>query len=270
MSGILAGRELGELPLSVATSEAISSLLKEGTDGRRNLWINLHTLFRNLHGAVAADQRGYVMLPQWQQALWEEVLQIKTLLAPVIAGELIFYLPTYEHVLKHYPRAQIRATKAAKQIEYSQMAGEVLAGFVKRAQEMLDGHQITVRKFDVELKGFPPSAFIITSFALDLLSCRSDTILLETHTAARKPPSQWNTKFVTAGQQDMPFNRLTLQVFGDKTTFSPMPIKIKESLINLAKERKWTPLTTQERIAFSIREMRDYVARDFFLALLQQ
>lgn len=267
MDSILAGRELGEYPLSISTDAAIGSIIKEGLGNARHVWINLHTLFRNLHGAVDPVRRTNLGIPQWQQGLFEEVLQIQSLLAKHVTGELVFYFPSYEGVLRKYPRAQVRATTSKRIQEYALLASAVLRGFVSKSKDMQEQHQLRVESFDVDLKGFPPAAFIITHFAIDLLSCRSDTILLETHTAARKPQSQWNTKFVTENQLDMPFNRLTLQVFGDKTTFSPMPLKVKESLIKIAKERKWTPLTTKERVDFSLREMRDYVARDFFLSL---
>jgi hypothetical protein len=62
---------------------------------------------------------------------------------------------------------------------------------------------------------------------------------------------------------------MTLQVFGDGPVFfSPMPIKIRKALLEVAEDYKWTAVTTKDKMIYGIKQMRDHFARDFFLDLL--
>jgi hypothetical protein len=66
----------------------------------------------------------------------------------------------------------------------------------------------------------------------------------------------------------MPFNALTLQVFGDGVDFGPMDRKVKAVVLALAEERKWTSVTTKDRILVSLDLMKDRISAERLKLLL--
>jgi len=53
----------------------------------------------------------------------------------------------------------------------------------------------------------------------------------------------------------MPFNRYTLQVFGDNTVFDAQPRNIKDEMKQIAAYKKWTGVTSEQKMAADIRSM---------------
>jgi hypothetical protein len=73
------------------------------------------------------------------------------------------------------------------------------------------------------------------------------------------------------GNKDLikiPFNKFSLQVFGDKETFSPLPQLIKKEVLRLANDFNWTQITTLDRIQFCLTTIKDSEISNILLKLL--
>lgn len=280
----IADREVGGLPISIGTSFAIESAcgILQDRDEQGNpiptkpkpaplnnvkeLWINIRTLFRNLYGAIPKEVKELTLPKHLVMALHEEIQIINATVAKITGGsvEVVYYLCTYEGLPKKFPKSQIKEPKTDKQI--SQW------GLEQNTVRVMLGSHPEIRRFNVDIEGNHPNAFILSHCAVDLLSRHNfrSLQLLESHTGKIKPHTQWNTKLSNGKElSNIPFNRLTLQVFGDGPVFfSPMPIKIRKALLEIADQYKWTSVTSKEKMLYGIKQMRDHFARQFFLDLL--
>lgn len=270
---ILSERALGEkLPISVATALPFEALLESGYGNSQVVYINLHTLFRNLHGCIAAEAQNTLPAKDFIRGMVLEMRFLKDHVKEISRGlsEAVFYLPTYRTLQKEFPRANLRAANTDRQRAYKILNAAVLRPFIDNHKELEAETGLTVTKTEIGPPKDMKSAMVVTHHVVDLLSMPRDTILLESHTGLQKPWTRWNTKLLNGNQLvRIPFNRLTLQVFGDKTDFSPMASKVKAALLLLAEERQWGPQTTDERVAWSIRQLRDPFAQEIFLELLK-
>ena len=104
---------------------------------------------------------------------------------------------------------------------------------------------------------------MLTHVAYDLLSYNKfNTLhLLESHTGKCKDISLWWTKLSNSKDlMRIPFNILTLQIFGDSQIFLPFPIETRKQILQLAEDKKWTNVTTKERIRLSLDTLKDVFA----------
>ena len=257
---LMASRELGELPLSVGTSLAFESFEQNGFGKLRKIYVNLHTLLRNLHGACGKEWRDTISYEFYARTLLEELQHIQTFIQGIDGSvELVVYIPTYQLLGREFPRANVLETKTPLQKAYAGLSGSVMSAFLKNKPFPVVETKHHIPKCEL-------SCGVITHHAVDLLSARSDTILIESHTGKHKRQVEWNTKLNGDGKSPrFPFCRLTLQVFGDGVDFGSNSYAMKKSLVALAEERKWNTATTDDRVAWSIRQMRDPVARTLFI-----
>src|SRR5574343_550650 len=233
-NAILARRVLGEaVPISVGTALAFEEgLFKGQINNHRHVYINLHTLFRNLHGALLPEDRTSVNPDVFISGLLEECTLLKEAVSRVTRGlgDLQFYCPTYISLGKKFPKANLRVVKTQKQQIYTSLANTVLRVFVNHREDFLKKVGVELSVTDCELPGIPNLSVVLSHHPVDLLSAKADTMLLESHTGALKPLQLWYTK-LNGGKAftRIPFNRLTLQVFGDNTDFGPMNSKVRQA-----------------------------------------
>ncbi|MGN6746827.1 hypothetical protein, partial [Neisseria sp. P0024.S002] len=113
--------------------------------------------------------------------------------------------------------------------------------------------------------------FIISSYAYDLTAYRkfSNLKLLETHTGAIKGRELWYTKYENhSAVPPMPFRLDLLTILGDKTLFRTKVPKFRQTIIELAKANRWTPLTTTDKIRMNIGSIQDYQIRHRLLDVI--
>lgn len=265
----MAGRELGALPLSVGTSLAFEALQQEKPQNYASVHINLHTLFRNMHGALPAIVASETPTPVWVKALVEEMLIIKQVMGQYSQNlEVLFYCPTYATLPKELPKALLRPMKTDNQLRYLAIQTDVLSNGFKQVVPTLERQGLKFVYTDNGPTKIKQRAILVTHHMVDLLKTVWDTRLLESHTGKIKDRSMWYTKF--AGSMDhsrIPFNKLTLTVLGDPTLIAPHPLAVRKALYALAEEKKWTPASTYDLVRFSVDHMRDYGIRDLFRAM---
>ena len=273
--GILSDRKISTFPLSIGTSfamEAFEEGQKEPYDFARiptpklnpadyeEFWINLVTLHRNMVNSISSADARSVSPEEYATELEIEVDVIRSFMAARVPGvKPIFYSCAYRGLKKAYPHAQLALTRTPKQEFLQSLTGRTISEFYKK-NKLGAG----LRHFELDIKPTNRSkALILTHYAHDLTAKGFDTIdLLESHTGAVKGKSQWWTKFTDQRTQRIPLTKLTLQIFGDSTLFYMHNLKIREELIDLAENNKWTYATTDERIRLCIGLIKEPYARE--------
>lgn len=274
----VAQRSVGNLPLSIGTSLAIEALVdRQDPDTGKTipapeypdvLWVNLRTLIRNIHGAIENRELRTVLNPEdFLDVTYHECAFLVEHLKEITREKtaVVFYFSDPHDIDKIFPHANIKqrtpkgvVTAAAQYAAIEDFAAELL--YEKLTVEGLDS-----RKFGTRIKGDSKTAFIITHCPIDLLAEKDflSLTLLESHTGRLKQRPDWNTKLSKIeGIERLPFNELTLQVFGDNSTFlSPMPQAFKKALLQVAEQYNWTPLTTREKISYSLSTISDPMIR---------
>lgn len=272
-TGALSNRAMSAFPISIGTALAMESIFKPmqpAYDPARPLppkidinnyevfWVNLLTLYRNIIGALDKEGANAVMAGDLSDTLAFEVELIQRLVAEESSGkcQCVFYASNYAGLAKAHPHAVLREHKTEKQRSYNALMEITLGDFFK-SQVKSDRFQHFERL--IEPQGFK-RGLILTHYAYDLLAHSSfiDLDLIESHTGVLKSRNMWYTKLNNSKDLiRIPFNSMTLQVFGDSQTFSPQPLKTRLSLIELANQFNWNPLTTRDRVIFSLGMMKD-------------
>ncbi len=271
----MAMREVGALHLSIGTSLALESfcgILPEQetknplVERVQELWINVRTLVRNLHGALDHETKELIRPEVLVQGIMEELQIIESVLQRYSGGRCkpVFYYCGYLDLARKHPNAVLKEYRTPKQQFYRELE-QTSVHLV--SENSAEGQ---VKRFENGIKGSGLKAAIITHCPIDLLHRYEflELLLLESHTGTIKPPATWNTKL--QGGKDLPripFNKMTLQLFGDGVMFSSMPPKLKKYIVELAEADRWNTATTKEKIIHSIKQKRDPVAEAFYLSL---
>ncbi len=262
-SGDYSTREMGELPLSVGTSLAIEAIIKEG---RNNpfLLVNVRTVYRNLLGSLPDFLKDTCLSGDLATVVAQELATIRGSVPPGM--KVIFYLPSYASVKRKFPDAIIREPRTPKQIDYYKVKETTLKLLGKEAKEL--GIEV------VDMA--PPKAdgrcLIISHYPVDLLAKAQyiELILVESHTGVFKRANEWNTKLNTDDFYLLPFNQMTLQVFGDSNgLFRPMDRKIKKAVLDIAKQYLWNSMTTLDKIKYSLTNLRDRYTGEYLRKLIR-
>lgn len=275
---ILSGRTTSAFAVSVGTSLALESIFYSETpsiDPERAIpqkvditdyqefWINVLTLFRNAHGSLTKEGSAKVLPREMIQIMEDEVEIISSIVSQQSNNrvKVVFYACSYQDFESKYPHARVRKLTTDNQKAYYALQLATMNGFLKDHQ-----NDPNFRIFKDKLKtDTKPKALLLSHIPYDLLSEKQfrELHLIESHTGLLRKPSTWYTKYYDGKNlPPMPFNEGLLQVFGDRETFSVMDLKLKRELIELAKECRWTPATTRDKLKYDITKLKNpyYVA----------
>jgi hypothetical protein len=117
-----------------------------------------------------------------------------------------------------------------------------------------------IEQYTTDFPDIHATTLLMSHYPVDLLQRYRFMSLahLESHTGAVKTPLMWNTKLVNGKETPyLPFDKMTLQMFGDGIAFTPMPAKIRKRVLELAVEYKWTPATTKDLVIHSAEAGKD-------------
>ena len=272
-------REKGAAPLSIATSLAFESICNFGEfhnpdiqkptiTNTQAIWVNLRTVFRNMVHAVDRDIRWQLGPEHLFNPLSEELLSIQSLVNHYTQGRVpvVFYYLTYEHILKAFPHALHRVPKTELQKTQASVQDRALGYFLKNQET------VEVKVFNSRITTSEKTTYLLTHYPSDLLSRPSFTrlTLLESHTGQLKDPGLWYTKLTGSEHLTrIPFNKMTLQVFGEGTLFYSMLPSLKKYLVNVANTYQWTPMTTDDKVKHDLKKLYDPREREFFLTLFE-
>lgn len=278
---VLNERAMSSYPVSIGTSLALESFEigpNEPYDKERlipnkvNLsdynyfYINVQTLYRNMVGAVNSLQSDKLMIDDKYFILHQEIERIKDIVNYISKGNIkpTFYFSRYKDMDKIYPNAIIRKPTTEKQIIYNTDMVITVEHVLKDFKEI----EVFNREFKPNTRS---KVLIMTHYPFDLLEYNKfDKFdLLESHTGVLKTPSMFYTKLLNGKDLNrIQFNNLSIQVFGDKETFSPMSIKIKKIILDLADKYNWTQATTKDRFFYSINTIEDTDIRNLLKSLV--
>lgn len=262
----LSERTIGQYPISVGTSLAIESAMgihpeieakSPPIKQYQELWINLKTLYRNLMGSLQGDAAQLVLGVPVGDELQLEMDRIDSIIASESDCHVIYYVCNYTRMEQRFPNARIRVDSTPRQKQFTQTMKEAIQHLLLlETPQANQPHAGRVKVFDVTLKPTRHAkTLILTHVPLDLCSAKhfGELSLLESHTGAIKEKAQWYSKYHNGKElARIPFREDLLQVFGDHELFHPYPIENRRQLIAVAEKYNWTPLTTSEKIRYTI------------------
>jgi len=274
----LSERVVGQYPLSIPTSLALEAMFDIYPDRPplgyqpilryQEVGFNIRTLFRNLASSASNEVMASVMPPSIASALIDEMGVIVDIINENTGGKVktVFYYSNYSGLDTHFKHGVLRLDNTDKQKEYTLIHNLTI-------KFLLDRHKqnpiADIRLFDLELKtDNKPRCLMVTHYAIDLLSEKefSKLTLMESHAGHLKEKSQFYTKYYDSKElSQIPFRKDLLQVFGDKTLFRPMDIRLRRDIIELAKKYDWSSVTTTEKIRYSV----DQLLNPFFKETLK-
>ncbi|MBE0438170.1 MAG: hypothetical protein IBX57_00185 [Gammaproteobacteria bacterium] len=274
-------REKGAVPISIPTSLALEGIFAFGeyeslkpTFGQVDeLWINLRTLFRNFLNSIDREVHQSLVVEQILDFFIEDINIVMSTVDIKSSGRVKtkFYLPLYEHkeLVKLFPHANIKQAHTPKQLFEKNFEDSTLGAILSMSDSIFQEGQFET--LAVKLKGGPFRAALLTHYPLDLLwrSKFTDLFLLESHTGKLKSKNLWHSKLTGGNKLNrIPFNKLTIQVFGDNSTmFNSLSPKLKKALIELSERYKWTPVTTMDKVTFNIQSIKDAEIKEQLLEL---
>lgn len=283
-SNPLSDRTTGAFPLSIATSLTFESLAK-GTkppydpervlppmvniNDYQEMWINLHTLFRNIVGSVDGSISEKLLPGEIVDVLEAEIDLISDLLDELTKGLVkpVFYASQYKHLEKRHPFARLRTHKTEKQKTYHKLATDTIKGFLgvnsDKKHKLFDCNLTPEKKKKV---------LIVTNYAYDLLSQRKfeQLHLLESHTGILKKPASWYTKYSAKDLTRIPFRVMFMQLFGDSQTFFSDNITLRKSIIALSEKYKWTHASTNDLILYGLGQLTDISISALYTKILAE
>jgi len=263
-------RALGALGMSVGTSLA----LELGGDAIRSadtLLFNLRTLIRNAQAAYEKDDAGANDVKQITKDVEEDLLKLGQYLEQLRKGkpiQMVVYYPSYKGLKSKYKYAELtdfinKGTE--KQKAFARLTKEV-------ADALMSKHGKILIATDVGMPDFKGNGIVMTHHVVDLAEAPAigRLFLLESYTGVLKPFTAWFTK-LTGGEElyYMPFNKLTIQIFGDRSTnFKSSSKAIKDLVKKIATEGKWTSATSMSRVRNTINSHENAIDRAGLLMML--
>lgn len=266
-------RDVGKIPVSIGTSLAFEGLLGIHPDPPQQptnvktiqaVWINLRTMARNLFEAVPTEQALSIDYTAAVSVLLTEVQTIQVALTQYgFTAKIRFYLASKDAVKWTFPKAKFKEAKTPKQLAYTMFERFVCIELLQQMKAL----KIDVMEIDTKPKAGEGIVAILTHYPHELLwkPHFSRLLLLESHTGKLKTYNTWYTKLTGLKTKDvdcpMPFTEFTIQVFGDGQTLEGQPLALRRELKELAREKKWTGITTPDKLYHGImnssKELKD-------------
>lgn len=252
-------RALGALGMSIGTSRAFEGEGNRAIKNADTIIFNIFTLIRNAHDAYEKDDAGMTDPKQLADDVSSDLRLLGEFLEKMRKSRpvhMIVYRSDYTKLTSMFPHGSVWEAKTDKQKAY--------ATLVRKTADLLDKQY---GKMIVQTKAAVPdhagNGVVMTHHVVDLTAVTgvSRLSLLESYTGVVKPFTLWYTK-LTGGSElhYMPFNRLTIQVFGDNSTnFKASSRGIKELVKKLAVDHRWTSATTMSRIRGTIASLPESV-----------
>lgn len=266
-------RDVGQLPISIGTSLAFEGLLgihpqkpEQPTNVKtiQQVWVNIRTLARNLFEAMPTEKALGIDFTAAVGVLLTEVQTIQIALTQYgCSSKVRFYLASKDAVKWTFPKAKFKEAKTPKQIAYVMFERFVCIELYQQMKAL----NIDVMEIDAKPKPGEGIVAILTHYPHELLwkPQFSRLLLLESHTGKLKTYNTWYTKLTGLKGKGvdcpMPFTEFTIQVFGDGQTLEGQALSIRKELKELATEKKWTGITTPDKVYHGImngsKELKD-------------
>lgn len=245
-------RAIGTLEMSVGTSLAFEGPLGNSLSRTDSLLLNIRTLVRNAQQAYEKDDKEKFSVDQIQRDTESDLSLIAKWLETNRKGKpvtMTVYSPDYSDLSRRFPKAKLWEPTTDIQKKTEKLIDDVVKAIVKKYSKLI----LSVGSTLPDFKG---NGIVLTNHVVDLVDAQGTgrLQLLESYTGLLKGFTLWHTKLTNGNELHyMPFNRLTIQIFGDKSTnFSSSSHAIKELVKKIAIEGHWTSASSLSRVRGTI------------------
>lgn len=259
-------RVQGEYALSPATAAPVVTLARTVFHQRADWLVNLRTLVRNYVESFEETEYYNLSANSIAYGLVDEVNNLRAVLAEVAPSvTLRIYYPNYRGIKHKYPYAIHREATTEKAKAKEKQVAELIR---------ITQGKFVVEPTDCNLPMITSNAIVTTHYPADLLAKRGHGTLdlLESYTGTLKDKSKWSSKLTGSDRAEvaaLPFNKLTVQLFGDQSSqFKSAPKKMKEEILELAKKKDWSTLSSDEYIGVCLNSLFDPIAKKLFRDML--
>lgn len=217
--------------------------------GYDTLYIHLDTLMRNIIRACEYKDIRQLPVDALGEALVSETELIQSLCTNEGKGLItpVFYLTNYANFYRR------KSSEYKLRVPTSDVQRAHFTALISGRAKALS--QISVVYAGEEIRPERPTerTLLLSHITPDLLSHDrfAKLELLESHTGKVKTRREWNTKYCNMGSEKfamMPWCKPLLCWLGDKYTLSPLSITIRRHLLQLAEQRRWSPMTSPSTI----------------------
>ena len=259
---------MGAHPVTIGTSHALESIIsgpRQPYDQDRKVttinakpydeyWINIFTLVRNIVQSIPGKDQLSLNYEAVCQVLKREIEYIRSAITPTLP--VVFYYCQYNDVDKKHKYALFKQDNTPRSKAITNAMIGAIALCIKEDKE------IKVYPNNIEVE-HSKSIIITTSHAYDLLFAAefNDAALLESNTGVLKNKPMWYTKLSMGNKNPrLPFNYVTLQLYGDSQLFRPMDKKLRDAVDSISERFEWTYATTIDRMRYTLSRL-DYVVK---------
>lgn len=240
-------RTKGKYPVSIGTSTALESFfgVSDTKPTKPNsapytqyecILANVRTLARNYLSSFKSADLIEMSVADLHTEFVKELILIGNVVSDQSRGNIALsvYNVSYNRLDRTLRKANIKAKHTAKQ-QYLIDLENTLADRVSGNSKMFEDYFHFEHATD-QIKQGARRNVIITHYPIDLLFTPLDVHLLESHTGRIKKSFEFNTKLKKA-PTDTPFNKYTLQVFGDSSGyFLPYSSAMRNELAKLCED----------------------------------
>lgn len=255
----------GQYPVSIGTSLALETLfgINENVKPTNplpytqydNLFINIRTLVRNLHGAVSKELKVKWTAQHYLKKVLEELRDIPVVIADQSHEKLsvIYYFSEFTTLEREYPHATLKKANPGN------LYDNIEQYIIDQVKRLTKQGKLNVMVCDIKVPIPEERNLILTHYPLDLVPhVNSRNLdLLESHTGAIKNRHKWYTKLKGKDMERIPFSRKTIQIFGDGRTFSGVTPKGKKAVMDFSVENRWNQTTTDRVIDVQMNRFPD-------------
>lgn len=238
-------RTAGKYPLSIGTSTALESLFGVSDNQPKQvrapveqydcLIVNIRTLARNFLSSYKANELINVSATDLHSQFISELVSLANVVSDQSRDhlKLSVYQLSYANLQLRLKRANIKRNFTAKQ-QYLVDYERKLVEYAHSKRAFLSDYLNYETTTDLIRHGGRRNV-VITHYPVDLLFTSLEIDLLESHTGKIKKSFEFNTKLKRA-PSDAPFNKYTLQIFGDSSGFIyPYSSAMKNELAEICK-----------------------------------
>lgn len=282
VSPALLNRTLGQFPISISTSLAFEGLfgihedhpVPEGKPapwvGYEYLHMNVRTFIRNCFTSMPSQEAYTVSAYEFSEIVAEEIDIIKNILIDKITDKRFkfgFYLPSYENLATVFPNAILRGVTTEKQKFYSALEDNVIRLLLTHPVLETTIHE-NIRIRTTMGRG---RSLMLTHYPIDVLTAKYNRYeVLESHTGRIKKQHELTNKLKTAKTSTLPFDVMTLQMFGDSADmFKPAELKVRRVTLKIAEKYHWNETTTKDRIIATVKMQNEPHLLTYIKALYQ-
>lgn len=271
-------REIGDLSLSIGSSLALEVFFglrqpptrQPGHTKFSQLWVNLETLLRNVVAAYTADDLDSLTVIELVTVMLEELEFLEqAVLQHNDKLKLVVYYDDPAGRDSLFPHAAWRVPTTNRQSIIHRLTSMTLAQTLSAIKD----REWTLTVINREPPKTPANVAMLTHHAHNLLWWPNFNLLrlLESRTGKLKGTDEWSGKLKNIDvDAQIPFNALTLQVFGDNGLFAGESRTVRRELKTLAFNANWTKITTRDKIVSDMRTKGSVLLKETYNKLMSR